>query len=81
MRRRYLIRLYPEIHAAFKLLCDQAGYKRLNIAVERMMMKCIEDGALPIPPQGSREIELIRTIELHKKILKLREKLGWKRKV
>lgn len=42
MRRQYKIRLHPEIHAAFKLLCDQAGYKRLNEAVEWIMLKCIE---------------------------------------
>jgi len=77
-RRQYLVRLCPEIHAAFKFLCDRAGYKRMNIAIERIMLKCIEDGALPIPPQGSHEVELIRRFELLEKRKKLRKILGWK---
>lgn len=80
MRRQYQIRLYPEIYQAFKLLCDQAGYRRLNEAVERIMLKCIEERSLGIPPKGSREMELIRKVELLKKTLELRKRLGWKKK-
>lgn len=49
----------------------------MNEAVERIMLKCIEDGALPIPPRGDRESELIRKIQLHEKIVAIRRKLGW----
>jgi len=76
-RRQYLFRLHPEVHAAFKLLCDRAGYKRLNEAIERIMLKCIEDGNLPIQPKGDRESELIRKVELYKKLLAIKRKLGW----
>jgi len=79
VRRQYSIYLYSEIHAAFKLLCDQGGYKRMSEAVERIMLKCIEQRSLGIPPKGSREIELIRRVELLKKTLELRRRLGWKK--
>lgn len=77
-RREYTISIHPEVYQAFKLLCDRSGYKRLNLAVERMMLKCIDDGVLPIPPQGSKETELIRRVDLLKKRLQLRRILGWK---
>lgn len=79
MRRRceYKIRLHPEIHHAFKLLCDRAGYIKMNEAVELIMLKCIEDGTLPIRPKGDRESELIRKVELYKKLLTIRRKLKW----
>jgi len=79
VRRQYSVYLYPEIHVAFKLLCDQAGYKRLSEAVERIMPKCIEERPLGITPKGSREMELIRRVELLKKTLELRRRLGWKK--
>jgi len=78
-RRDYSISIYPEIYHAFKLLCDRSGYKRLNEAVEGIMLKCIEEGVLPIPPKGTKEFNLIRRVELLKKVLELRRKLGWKR--
>jgi len=74
-KKIYGIRLHPEIYHAFKLLCDRSGYKRLNIAVERIMLKCVEDGVLSIPPVGSKEIELIRRAVLLKKTLELRRNL------
>jgi len=79
LRRQYQIRLYPEIDAAFKLLCDKAGYKRLNEAVERIMLKCIEDGTLSIPPRGSRELELVRKVDVLHKLTEIRRRLKCKK--
>jgi len=43
------------------------------------MPKCIEERPLGITPKGSREMELIRRVELLKKTLELRRRLGWKK--
>jgi len=48
MTKIYGIRLHPEIYAAFKLLCDRAGYKRLSEADKRIMLRCIEQRVLLI---------------------------------
>jgi len=74
----YGIRLHPEIYVAFKLLCDRTGYKRLNEAVEWIMLRCIEEGRLPIHPKGDRVTEAIRRVHLLKAVTDIRKKLARK---
>jgi len=78
--RIYGIRLHPEIYIAFKLLCDRAGYRRMNEAVEWIMLKHIKEGCLPIPPKGNRIPEAIRRIHLLKEIDQIRRKLAGEKK-
>lgn len=52
-RRVFGIRLGPDVYCAFKLLCDASGYKRVNEAVEKIMIKCIEAQSLGLEPKGS----------------------------
>jgi len=80
MRKKYTIPIYPAIYSAFKLLCDRAGYKRLNQAVELLMLKCIKEGSLGLPPAPSGRIERLETrIKLIQECDRIRETLGWKR--
>jgi len=77
-RKEYAISIYPEIHAAFKLLCDQADYKRLSEAVELLMLKCVKEGSLglPLPPTG-RMGKLEMRIKLIAECDRIRKILGW----
>ena len=43
-RKVFGIRLNPDAHCAFKLLCDASGYGKVNEAIEKIMVKCIEQG-------------------------------------
>lgn len=79
-RHHYSIELYPEIHAAFKLLCDASGYKKMNEALERLMLKCIGENSLGLPSRGDMTMQLMWKVELLDKRQKLAEKLGWTRK-
>jgi len=79
-RKKYTIDLHPAIHMAFKLLCDKAGYKRLNEAVELLMLKCIEKGSLELPPLTDRMARLEMRIKRVQGIDKIRKALGWKEK-
>jgi len=74
-RKPFTICLHPEIQMAFKLLCDRAGYTRMNEAIEWMMLQAIEAGNLPIPPRGSRELELVRKVDLLHKVTEIRRRL------
>jgi len=71
--RHYSMELYHEIHAAFRLLCDQSGYKRLNEAVEKIMVKCVEAQSLGLEPKGYNGMAS-RLFELEKIKRKLRER-------
>jgi len=44
-----------------------------------IVLKCIENKVLPIPAEGPKEIELICRVELIKKQLDLRRRLGYKK--
>ena len=77
-RKDYSISIYPEIYVAFKLLCDRSGYKRLNEAVEGLMLKCIKNGSLGLPPICSRMERLEMRIKLIEERDMIKKDLGWK---
>lgn len=81
MRKRHChLTFYPEIYAAFKLLCDASGYKEINEALERLMLKCVEDNSLGLPPRGDADMQLMWKVELLDKRQRLAEKLGWNKR-
>jgi len=51
-RKVFGIRLNPDVYHAFKLLCDASGYREVNEAVEKIMIKCIESESLGLEPKG-----------------------------
>jgi len=51
-RKPFNILLNPEVYYAFKLLCDASGYRKVNEAVEKIMIKCIESESLRLEPKG-----------------------------
>ena len=67
LRKAYLIRMYLEVYVAFKRLCDVRGYRRLNEAVEGLMLRCIGAGSLGLPPIAYRYTLLIHRVNLLKK--------------
>jgi len=77
-RRGYLINIYREIYQAFKLLCDRSGYKRLNEAVEGLMLKCIRNGSLGLPQICSRMERLEMRIKLIEERDMIKKALGWR---
>jgi len=79
-RKLHSIYCYPEIWAAFKLLCDASGYRKVSEALERLMLKCIEANSLGLPPRGDSTMQLLWKVELLDKRQKLAEKLGWTKK-
>jgi len=76
-RKDYSISIYPEIYQAFKLLSDRSGYKRLNEAVEGLMLKCIRNGSLGLPPISSRMERLEMRIKLIEERDRIKKALGW----
>ena len=81
MKKRHChLTFYPEIYAAFKLLCDASGYRKLNEVLEPLMLKCIEENSLGLPPRGDSITQLMWKVELLDKRQKLAEKLGWHKK-
>jgi len=51
-RKMFIFWLNPEVHRAFKLLCDASSYKKMSEAVEKIMIKCIEAESLGLEPKG-----------------------------
>jgi len=51
-RKMFTIWISPEVHHAFKLLCDASGYRKMSEALEKIMIKCIESESLGIEPKG-----------------------------
>jgi len=64
---------------AFKRVCDASGCRRLNEAVEGLMLKCIDAGSLGLLPTGDRYAWLICRANILKKMAELRKKLGWEK--
>lgn len=73
-RREYQIRLCPEIHAAFKLLCGASGHKKVNEAVEKIMIRCIEAESLGLERKGpDRKASRLFQLEAIKRRLRKKE--------
>jgi len=73
-RKTFGIRLKPDVYRAFKLLCDASGYRKVNEAIEKIMVKCVEAESLGLEPKGGYDRMASRLFELEKIKRKLRER-------